>query len=97
MRAVIVLWGVTLISFGVLFLKGDPSDAMAGADWSKQDRENFRQAMGFDRPWHVQYLDFLSKAARGDFGNSLSQHQPTFQLVMSRMPATGAAAAIRSA
>ena len=88
LRAVIVLWGVTLISFGVLFLKGDPSDAMAGADWSKQDRENFRQAMGFDRPWHIQYLDFLSKAVRGDFGNSLSQHQPTFQLVMSRMPAT---------
>ena len=88
LRAVIVLWGVTLISFGVLFLKGDPSDAMAGADWSRQDRENFRQAMGFDRPWHIQYLDFLSKAVRGDFGNSLSQHQPTFQLVMSRMPAT---------
>ncbi len=88
LRAVIVLWGVTLISFGVLFLKGDPSDAMAGADWSRQDRENFRQAMGFDRPWPVQYLDFLSKAVRGDFGNSLSQHQPTFQLVMSRMPAT---------
>ena len=84
----IVLWGVTLISFGVLFLKGDPSDAMAGADWSKQDRENFRHAMGFDRPWHIQYLDFLSKAVQGDFGNSLSQHQPTFQLVMSRMPAT---------
>jgi peptide/nickel transport system permease protein len=88
LRAAIVLWGVTLISFGVLFLKGDPSDAMAGADWSRQDRENFRQAMGFDRPWHIQYLDFLSKAVRGDFGNSLSQHQPTFQLVMSRMPAT---------
>ena len=31
-RALIVLWGVTLMSFGVLFLKGDPSDAMAGAD-----------------------------------------------------------------
>jgi peptide/nickel transport system permease protein len=88
LRAVIVLWGVTLISFGVLFLKGDPSYAMAGADWSRQDLENFRRAMGFDRPWYVQYVDFLSKAVRGDFGNSLSQHQPTFQLVMSRMPAT---------
>jgi peptide/nickel transport system permease protein len=87
-RAIIVLWGVTLISFGVLFLKGDPSYAMAGADWSRQDLENFRRAMGFDRPWHIQYLDFLGRAVQGDFGNSLSQHQPTFQLVMSRMPAT---------
>ncbi len=88
LRTVVVLWGVTLISFGVLFLNGDPSYAMAGADWKKEDIENFRHAMGFDRPWHVQYLDFLSKAVRGDFGFSLTQHQPTFTLVMARMPAT---------
>jgi peptide/nickel transport system permease protein len=88
LRSIVVLWGVTLISFGVLFLNGDPSYAMAGADWTMQDIENFRRAMGFDRPWYIQYLDFLSKAVRGDFGNSLSQHQPTFNLVMARMPAT---------
>ncbi len=88
LRTVIVLWGVTLISFGVLFLKGDPSYAMARADWTQQDLENYRHAMGFDRPWHEQYLDFLSKAVRGDFGFSLTQHQPTFTLVMGRMPAT---------
>ncbi len=87
-RSIVVLWGVTLISFGVLFLNGDPSYAMAGADWTRQDIENFRRAMGFDRPWYVQYLEFLTRALTGDFGNSLSQHQPTFGLVMARMPAT---------
>ncbi len=88
LRTLLVLWGVTLISFAVLFLRGDPSYAMAGADWTSRDIENFRRAMGFDRPWFVQYLDFLSKAVRGDFGYSLTQHQPTFSLVMSRLPAT---------
>ena len=71
---------------------------MVGENWSPQQIADFRHAMGFDRPWYVQYLDFLGKAVHGDFGVSLRQQQPTFQLIAERMPATlqlaGAAMAI---
>ncbi len=87
-RAMIVLVGVTFFSFGMIFLTGDPALVMANEQWTQQDLQNFRHEMGFDRPWPVQYVDFLSRAVRGDFGVSLRQRQPALQLVFDRMPTT---------
>jgi peptide/nickel transport system permease protein len=87
-QAVFVLVGVTALSFGTLFLSGDPTVLMASETWTREQMDEFRHQMGFDRPWYVQYADFLSKAVRGDFGVSLKQQQPTFTLISQRMPAT---------
>ena len=87
-QAVFVLVGVTALSFGTLFLSGDPTILMASETWTREQMEEFRHQMGFDRPWFVQYLDFLGKAVRGDFGVSLRQQQPTIKLIAERMPAT---------
>lgn len=87
-QSVLVLWGVTLLVFGLLFLTGDPAALMVSPTASRQEVEALRHAMGFDRPWIVQYADFLGKAVRGDFGVSLRQHQPALGLVLARMPAT---------
>jgi peptide/nickel transport system permease protein len=88
LQTVLVLLGVTALSFGLLFLSGDPAALMAGEDWTREQVEEFRHVMGFDRPVYEQYWDFLSRALRGDFGTSLRQQQPAFRLVMDRMPAT---------
>ncbi len=88
LQSVFVLFGVSLLSFGLLFLSGDPAALMANEAWSASQLEAFRHQMGFDRPWYVQYFDFLSGAVRGDFGVSLRQQQPTFQLILDRLPAT---------
>jgi ABC-type dipeptide/oligopeptide/nickel transport system permease component len=94
----IVLVGVSALSFGTLFLSGDPTMLMASESWNQEQITTFRHQMGFDRPWYVQYADFLSKAVRGDFGVSLRQQQPTISLIADRLPATlqlaGAAMAI---
>jgi ABC-type dipeptide/oligopeptide/nickel transport system permease component len=87
-QTVFVLLGVTALSFGTLFLSGDPTILMASETWTREQMEEFRHQMGFDRPWYVQYGDFLSKAVQGDFGVSLKQQQPTFTLISQRMPAT---------
>ncbi len=87
-QTLLVVLGVSVLSFGVMFLSGDPTSAMIGDNWTREQVEQFRRQMGFDRPWYIQYLDFLGRAVRGDLGTSLRQHQPTFQLVMERMPAT---------
>ncbi len=98
LQTVFVLLGVSVLSFGTLFLSGDPTMLMASESWNAEQISTFRHQMGFDRPWYIQYLDFSSKAIRGDFGVSLRQQQPTFGLIAERIPATlqlaGAAMAV---
>src|SRR5438045_2371471 len=87
-QTVFVLLGVSVLSFGTLFLSGDPTMLMASETRNQEQISTFRHQMGFDRPWFVQYLDFLGKAVHGDFGVSLRQQQPTIDLVKDRLPAT---------
>jgi peptide/nickel transport system permease protein len=88
LQTVLVLWGVSFIAFVVIFITGDPASAMVGENWTREQVQDFRHAMGFDQPWYVQYWQFLSKAAHGDLGLSLRQNQPNLTLVFDRMPAT---------
>jgi peptide/nickel transport system permease protein len=88
LSAVLVIFGVSIISFGLMFLSGDPASMLAGDNWSRQQIDEFRHLMGFDRPWYVQYWDFLTNVLRGNFGLSLRQYQPVFSLLMDRVPAT---------
>jgi peptide/nickel transport system permease protein len=88
---IVVVFGVSIISFGLTYLTGDPAVIMlgSGADLMTQAQINeFRHARGFDRPWYVQYADFAANAVRGDFGKSLQYNQPAFQVVVDRFPAT---------
>lgn len=87
-QTISVLLGVSVLSFGTLFLSGDPTMLMASESWNQEQISTFRHQMGFDRPWFVQYLDFVGKAVRGDLGVSLRQQQPTGKLIAERMPAT---------
>jgi peptide/nickel transport system permease protein len=87
-QTVIVVLGVSVLSFGMMFLTGDPTMVMAGENWTRQQVEEFRHQMGFDRPWLEQYGTFVTHALRGDFGISIRQQQPVFQLIVQRIPAT---------
>jgi peptide/nickel transport system permease protein len=84
----IVIFGVSVISFGVTFATGDPAYLLVGPQATQEQIDTLRHQLGFDRPWPVQYLDYMSRALRGDFGVSLRSHDPAFQLIMSRMPLT---------
>jgi peptide/nickel transport system permease protein len=91
LQTLLVIFGVSIISFGLMYLTGDPAVIMlgSGADLMTQAQINeFRHARGFDRPWYVQYADFAAKAVRGDFGQSLQYYQPAFKVVVDRFPAT---------
>lgn len=88
MQAVLVLVGVTFLVFIVMYQTGDPVLLMASPDASQEEIETMRRVMGFDRPWYVQYADFMSGAIRLDFGDSMRQGQPVFGLILERLPAT---------
>jgi peptide/nickel transport system permease protein len=83
-----VVLGVSMIVFGLTWLRGDPLSVLVPLDTPPAEMERVRHDLGLDRPLPVQYLDFLSKAARGDFGTSLRQRTPALPLVLERLPAT---------
>lgn len=87
-RAMLVIVGVSFISFAVLFLSGDPTETMVGEDWTREEVQKLREDMGLDRPWIIQYTTYVSRAIQGDFGESLRYRQPAFELIAERVPAT---------
>jgi peptide/nickel transport system permease protein len=86
--SVLVLLGVSAITFFAVFASGDPVSMMLGADAGPRQVEEFRRIMGLDRPVVVQYLHFLTRAVRGDFGRSLRHDTPAMALILERLPAT---------
>jgi peptide/nickel transport system permease protein len=86
--AVFVLLAVSLLSFLTVHLTGDPTALYVSMEGTQEDYEILRHAMGFDRPLYEQYWSFLSKAVRGDFGNSLRRRSPALPLVLAKLPTT---------
>jgi peptide/nickel transport system permease protein len=88
LQSLLVLLGVSFVVFFILHLTGDPALIMLPPDATSEDIQRFRDAMGFNDPFFVQYGRFLAGAVRGNFGESLRHGEPAFDLVVERMPAT---------
>jgi peptide/nickel transport system permease protein len=84
----VAVWGISLIVFLVNFVIGDPLSGLVSAETPEATRAVLRHQYGFDRPILVQYADFASRAAVGDFGDSYLIHKPAIALVVERIPAT---------
>ena len=88
LQSIVVLIGVTLISFISLQIGGDPTFLFVSENASVEEIQRAREALGFDRPLYVQYLSYVWNALQGDFGNSLSYRQPAMDVVLRSMPPT---------
>ncbi len=88
LQSVVVILGVTLISFVALQIGGDPTFLFVSERATEEEIELIRKALGFDKPLHIQYLTYLGNILQGDFGNSLSYRQPAMDIVLGALPAT---------
>jgi len=86
--AVLVILGVSVVSFFLTFLTGDPAEIMLPPGATAVQIEKFRAEWGFDAPLIVQYWRFLKRAIHGDFGVSLRHGQQSLPLIAARLPAT---------
>jgi ABC-type dipeptide/oligopeptide/nickel transport system permease component len=86
-RLLVVLAGVSLVTFAILHVSGDPVSLMM-PEAPEADRVALRQAMGFNESLPVQFARFLANTARGNFGNSFFHRAPALPLVLDRMPTT---------
>jgi len=86
--AVLVILGVSVVSFFLTFLTGDPAEIMLPPGATAVQIEKFRAEWGFADPLPVQYWRFLKRAVHGDFGVSLRHGQSSLPLIVARLPAT---------
>jgi peptide/nickel transport system permease protein len=88
LHAVAVLFGVVSLTFVLLHLAGDPVAGLVPPGAAPEIEDQIRSAYGLDRPALAQYLDFIGRAMRGDFGDSWRQGRPALAAVLERLPAT---------
>ncbi|HCL79915.1 MAG TPA: peptide ABC transporter [Synergistaceae bacterium] len=88
-QSVWVLVGVTVLVFALVqLIPGGPALMILGEDATAEQITLVNQRLGLDRPLHVQYLDWLGKVVRGDFGVSFQDSRPILPDLLNRMPAT---------
>ncbi|PLR96958.1 ABC transporter permease [Bacillus sp. T33-2] len=67
-----VLFGMTLVVFAIIHaIPGDPAQVILGQRATKEAIETFTRELGLDRPWYIQYVDYLKALFQGDLGTSL--------------------------
>ncbi len=86
--ALLTLLLVSVFTFSLSHMAGDPAAAIAGKEATSEDIERIREYYGFDRSVTVQYFDWLGKALTGDFGSSFHYRQPVSQMLATRLPVT---------
>jgi len=86
--AVLVAVAVSAFAFLLLRVSGDVAVALAGEGARSEDIENVRQIYGLDRPLVAQYLDWITRMAQGDFGQSLYFKSDVLGLIADKLPTT---------
>ena len=87
-QSIVVMLVVGLIAFVMFRFVGDPVDQMVGLETSIEDRERLRETLGLNAPLPMQYWNFISSAAMGDFGTSYQFKRPVADMLGDRLPAT---------
>jgi peptide/nickel transport system permease protein len=96
-QSVLVLLVVGLVAFAMFRFVGDPVDTMLGQERTMQDIERLRESLGLNKPFFIQYWDFLVRAVQGDLGISYRQGRPVAEIIAERLPATLELAAVSGA
>lgn len=96
LQAVFVLLVVTLFVSYAVRMTGDPALMLSQGAGSvtEQDLANIREGLGLNRPFLVQYGEFVRNALHGDLGHSFMGGTPVSRLVADALPATLSLAAL---
>ncbi|PYO23222.1 MAG: glutathione ABC transporter permease GsiC, partial [Candidatus Rokuibacteriota bacterium] len=93
-RRLLVAVPSLLIASAIVFMlprliPGDAVQLMLAETSYAKDIDELRAKLGLDRPFHVQYVEWLGRAARGDLGESLWTRRPVLSELAQRLPVTG--------
>lgn len=99
----LVIWTVvSLVTFLVEIVPGDPATIILGETATQEQLNNFRHKHGLDKPafffsyddgfkWNGadnRYADYWAGLLHGDLGNSMRTDRPVREMIFERYPAT---------
>jgi len=87
----VLLLIVALITFALGYYgPGDPAQVLLGQHTNPAIVARIRHAWGLDRPFPVQYANYIWRALHGDFGESIVKYrgQPVRRLIGTSLPIT---------
>ena len=87
--AIPVFIGVIIIVFTLLYISpGDPATIILGESATEENIANLRAALGTDRPYIVQLIDYIRGVFTLDFGTSYRSGRPVLEEILERFPTT---------
>ncbi|HEY3060375.1 MAG TPA: ABC transporter permease [Chloroflexota bacterium] len=94
LASVPTLFGVTVLIFVAMrVIPGDPISLITsegGMNYALSDEEinAVRHSLGFDRPYHEQYLSWMGDVLSGELGRSFWRQEPIRDQILRRAPIT---------
>lgn len=87
-QALLVIFIISVIGFAIKQNVGDPVRGLTGVSVSEAERNELRDKLGLNDPWHTQYVRFLGNALHGDLGQSFFYKRPAVDVILEKAPAT---------
>jgi peptide/nickel transport system permease protein len=84
-----VLFGMTLVVFAIIHaIPGDPAQVILGQRATQESIATLTRELGLDRPWYIQYGDYINALIHGDLGTSLRTRGPVNEEIWPYLAAT---------
>lgn len=81
------LFLMSLFIFSLLYVAGgSPAATILGMEATGEEIRALNEKLGYTRPFHIQYFDWLKGAVRGDLGQSLFLKKPVTEALMKNLP-----------
>ncbi len=90
--AIPTIFGVTVLIFlAMRVIPGDPLQLIVSESdgiyvLSEEELQALRASLGLDRPYHLQYLDWIAQVISGDMGSSFWNKEPISGMILRRGP-----------
>ena len=92
LKVIPILLGVTFLSFSLLyFAPSDPAKMHynnLGVSYTEEMLDNYRREKGLDKPFIVQYKNWLIQIIQGDLGQSYKDGRPVMEKISRAIPYT---------
>ena len=84
-----VILALTFVVFSIMYVTpGDPTAIILGNEFSEEASASLKADLGLDKPFLVQYVNYVFKLIQGDFGMSYITRAPVADQLLARFPNT---------
>src|SRR5258708_13410412 len=80
-----------MVTFALMHLApGGPWDVISARPVPEDVRQAIARLYGLDKPFHVQYINYILAAAHGDLGPAYSDTRPVSKIITDEFPLSAA-------